>query len=202
MCTFFLYLFLTFLSDFIIVTINLIQLLAAILIWVNYLSIKDSSTKKLGVLIFADYFKLHSPSKGLWNFERIFAFIRLPIHIHTFNTKNGNLLFSCTDKWTETQCVGAQNSLLILKAHSSVQDDVMSFHGDHLNFQQAVSCHKVWVCMKSGGEKSRKFRNSWNRLQSISQNSSSLQRFLGSRPHKSWPHKDWTEKDRNPRGLA
>ena len=39
MCTFFLYLFLTFLSDFIIVTINLIQLLAATLIRINYLSI-------------------------------------------------------------------------------------------------------------------------------------------------------------------
>ena len=39
MCTFFFYLFLTFLSDFIIVTINLIQLLAAILIRINYLRI-------------------------------------------------------------------------------------------------------------------------------------------------------------------
>ena len=39
MCTFFLYLFLTFLSDFIIVTINLIELLAATLIRINYLSI-------------------------------------------------------------------------------------------------------------------------------------------------------------------
>ena len=40
MCTFFLYLFVTFLSDFIIVMINLIQLLAVILIRINYLSKK------------------------------------------------------------------------------------------------------------------------------------------------------------------
>ena len=39
MCTVFLYFFLIFLLDFIIVTINLIQLLAAILIRINYLSI-------------------------------------------------------------------------------------------------------------------------------------------------------------------
>ena len=46
MCIFFLYLFLTFLSDFIIVTINLIQLLAAILIRINYLSIYLSILKQ------------------------------------------------------------------------------------------------------------------------------------------------------------
>ena len=39
MCVQFFYIFLIFLLDFIIVTINLIQLLAAILIRTNYLSI-------------------------------------------------------------------------------------------------------------------------------------------------------------------
>ena len=43
MYTFFLYLILPFLSDFIIVTINLIQLLAAILIKINYLSLSPLS---------------------------------------------------------------------------------------------------------------------------------------------------------------
>ena len=54
-CVHFSYIFLIFLLDFIIVTINLIQPLAAILIKINYLSIKYRKSIKFDHKISCDY---------------------------------------------------------------------------------------------------------------------------------------------------